>query len=158
MMALAIVVVGIVGMMQAVTLGAGMLDMTAKQEVAARLVETELQRLRNGPWATVANLPGSAAITIGPAGAITGDTISFALSNYTAATADDNLELSTAAQGFSCTLTTTRLRPTGATAATVTFVRIAYTVTWKGSSGRTHTRRTETYLGMNGLHLSYQQT
>lgn len=157
-MALAIVVVGLVGMMQAVTLGTGMLDVSARQQVAARLVESELERLRNGPWATVANLPSAAAISIGPTGAITGDTTSFALSNHTAGTADDDLELSGLARGFTCAFTTTRMRPTGATAATVTFIKIAYTVTWTGYNGRTHTRRTEAFLGANGLHLSYQQT
>lgn len=157
-MAMAIVVAGIVGMMQAVTIGAEMMDTTSKQQVATRLVEAELARLRNGAWATIANLPATAAITIGPTGAIAGDTVSFALSNRTAVPTDDNTELSTLARGFSCSFTSTRLRPTGATASTVTFVKIAYTVSWTSSAGRVHRRQTETYLGQNGLHLSYQQS
>lgn len=157
MMAMAIVVVGVVGMMQAVTIGTQMLDTTSKQQVAVRLVETELERLRNGTWSALANLPASAAISISQAGAISGDTTSFALSNYTAGSADDNTALSTQAGGFSCSFATTRMRPTGATASTVTFIKLVYTVSWTGSSGRTHSRRTETYFGMNGLHLSYQQ-
>jgi len=40
----------------------------------------------------------------------------------------------------------------------VTFIKLVYTVSWTSSNGRAHSRRTETYLGMNGLHLSYQQT
>jgi hypothetical protein len=158
MMAMAIVVVGIVGMMQAVTIGTEQLDTTNKQHLASRLVETELERLRNGPWSNIANLPASAAISISPAGVISGDTTSFALSNYTATAADDHTELSVLAGGFSCSFTMTRLRPTGATAATVTFVKLVYVVNWTSSAGRSHSRRTETYLGMNGLHLSYQQT
>lgn len=158
MMAMAIVVVGIVGMMQAVTIGTELLDITRRQQVATRLVEAELEQLRNGPWATIANLPASASITIGPAGTVSGDTTRFALSNYTVTSADDNLELGALARGFTCSFVTTRLRPTGAIAATVTFVKIVYTVTWTSSNGRSHSRRLETYLGMNGLHLSYQQT
>jgi len=158
MMAMAIVVVGIVGMMQAVTIGTELLDTTRRQQVATRLVEAELEQLRNGPWATIAGLPDSASITIGPGGTVSGDTTRFALSNYTASSADDNLALGALARGFTCAFVATRQRPTGATAANVTFVKIAYTVTWTSSNGRSHSRRIETFLGMNGLHLSYQQT
>jgi prepilin-type N-terminal cleavage/methylation domain-containing protein len=158
MMAMAIVVVGIVGMMQAVTIGTELQDTTGKQQVAARLMETELERLRNGAWTTIANLPTTATINIGTTGTITGDTTRFALSNYTTTAADDNLELGALARGFRCSFTATRLRPTGATAATVTFVKITYTVSWTSSAGRAHQRSTDAYLGMNGLHLSYQQT
>lgn len=157
MMAMAIVSVGIIGMMQAVTIGTELLDSTGKQQVAMRLVETEVERLRQGTWSAIANLPASATITINPAGAITGDTTSFALSNYTATPVDDNTALSTRAGGFTCAFTATRVRPTGATAATVTFVKLVYTVRWTSSAGRAHSRSVETYLGMNGLHLSYQQ-
>jgi prepilin-type N-terminal cleavage/methylation domain-containing protein len=157
MMAMAVVVVGMVGLMQAVTIGTEALDTTRKQQVAMRIVESELDRLRGGDWSTIANLPASATITINPAGAISGDTISFALSNFTASAADDNTALSAQAGGFTCSLAATRARPTGASAATVTFMKVVYTVTWKSSSGRSHTRRLETYLGKNGLHLSHQQ-
>ncbi|HWA27886.1 MAG TPA: prepilin-type N-terminal cleavage/methylation domain-containing protein [Lacunisphaera sp.] len=157
MMAMAIVVVGIVGMMQAVTIGTELLDTTSKQQVAVRLVKAESDRLRNGAWTVIANLPASAAIAINSTGAITGDTTSFALSNFTAAAGDDDTELSTRAAGFTCSFAATRLRPTGATATTVTFVKVVYTVTWTSSAGRAHRRTMETYFGMNGLHLSYQQ-
>lgn len=156
-MAMAVVVVGVVGLMQAVTIGSETLDTTRKQQVAMRLVESELDRLRGGDWTTIANLPASATITINPAGAISGDTFYFALSNFTATAGDDNTALSSLAGGFSCSLAATRLRPTGATTASVTFMKVVYTVTWKSSGGRSHSRRVETYLGKNGLHLSHQQ-
>lgn len=157
-MAMAVVVVAVVGMMQAVTIGSEALDTARKQQVAAQLVSAEITRLRQGAWSVIANLPAEATISISAAGGISGDAGSFALSNFTATTADDDTALSALAGGFSCSLTSTRLRPTGATAATVTFVKLVYTVTWTGNTGRTHARRTETYLGMNGLHLSYQQS
>jgi len=157
-MAMAIVVVGVVGMMEAVTVGAETLDTTRKQQLAQQLVDAELARLRDGPWSTIAALPGAATITIDPAGGITGDTLYFALSNFTATTADDNTALSGLAGGFTCSLAATRLRPSGATAGTVTFVKVVYTVTWTSSAGHSHARRFETYLGMNGLHLSFQQS
>lgn len=158
LLATAVVLIGVVGLMQAVTLGSQALDTGRQQQVAQQLVAAELARLRHGPWDTIANLPATATITIGPGGVVTGDTTSFALTNFTAAPGDDDLALSSRAIGFTCTLTTTRLRPVAATAATVTFVRVAYAVSWTGNTGRAHTRRTETYLGRNGLHLSFQRT
>lgn len=157
-MAMAIVVVGMVGLMQAVTIGTETLDTNRKQQVALRMVETELDRLRGGDWNTIATLPASATISINPAGAISGDTLYFALSNGTPTPADDDTTLSSLARGFSCVLKATRMRPTGATASTVTFVKLEYTVTWNSSGGRRHSRRIETYLGKNGLHLSHQQS
>lgn len=156
-MAMAVVVVGMVGLMQAVTIGTETLDTNRKQQVALRMVETELDRLRGGDWNTVANLPASATISINPAGVISGDTVYFALSNGTATPADDNTALSSQAGGFSCILSATRMRPTGASASSVTFVKLVYTVRWTSSGGRKHSRRVETYLGKNGLHLSHQQ-
>jgi len=156
-MAMAVVVVGMVGLVQAVTIGSETLDTTRKQQVALRLVESELDRLRGGDWNTIANLPAAAAISINSSGAISGDTVYFALSNFTAAAGDDNTALSALAGGFSCSLAATRVRPTAATTATVTFVKVVYTVTWTSSGGRSHARRIETYLGKNGLHLSHQQ-
>lgn len=158
MMAMTIVLVGVVGMMQAVTIGTEALDTARKQQVAQQVVAAEIGRLRDGSWSVIANLPATATISIDRAGVISGDTIRFALSNYTAAATDDHTELSTLAGGFTCSLAATRVRPTAATAATVTFVKVVYTVSWTSSSGRAHTRRTETYLGQNGLHLSYQQS
>lgn len=157
MMAMAIVVVGVVGMMQAVTIGTELLDTTSKQQVAVRLVEAEAERLRNGAWTVIANLPATATINISSTGAITGDTTSFALSNFTAATTDDDTTLGARAAGFTCSFAATRLRPTGATASTVTFVKLVYTIRWTSNAGRGHSRTMETYFGMNGLHLSYQQ-
>lgn len=156
-MAIAIVATAVAGMLQAIAIGTEELDTTHKQQVAGQLVEAEVASLRNGSWATIANLPATATIAIGPTGAISGDVTRFALSNRTTNAADDNTALSRQAAGFTCTMASTRLRPAGAVAATVTFLKVVYTVTWKSSAGRSHSRRTETYLGENGLHLSYQQ-
>jgi prepilin-type N-terminal cleavage/methylation domain-containing protein len=157
MVAAAIVLVGVAGMVQAVAIGTESLDTTRKQQVAAQLAAGEIEQLRNSAWAVIANLPASATISINAAGAISGDVTQFALSNRTATAADDDTALSARARGFTCSLTATRLRPESATASTVTFVRVTYTVTWTSAAGRTHRRTTEAFLGMNGLHLSHQQ-
>lgn len=157
-MATAIVAVAVSGMMQVVAIGAESLDTDRKQQVAAQLVATEIARLRHGDWTRIANLPSTATIAIDSVGGISGDTTSFALSNYTGAAGDDDLALSARAAGFRCSLQATRLRPASATAATVTFVHVVYTVRWTSSAGRAHSRRSEAHLGRNGLHLSYQRT
>ena len=115
-MATAVVLVGVVGLMQAVTLGAAALDTGRQQQIAQQLVAAELARLRHGPWDTIANLPATASITIGAGGVVTGDTTSFALTNFTAGAGDDDTALGSRAPGFRVSLTTTRLRPVAATA------------------------------------------
>jgi prepilin-type N-terminal cleavage/methylation domain-containing protein len=157
LMATTVVVVGLAGLMQVAAIGTETLDTDRKQQVASELVAAELARLRTGPWTTIANLPASATLTIAQDGSLAGDSTRFALANYTAATGDDDAALAARAAGFTCTLAATRLRPTGATAATATYVKVAYTISWRSSAGRPHRRTHVAYLGMNGLHLSYQQ-
>lgn len=157
-MATTILLVGFVGFIQAVTIGSEALDTARKQQVANQIISAEIEKLRGGAWTRVANLPATATLTVSNTGVVSGDATSFALSNYTAVATDDNTALRDLARGFTCTLERSRLRPTGATATTVTFVKLVYTVTWKSNTGRSHQHRVETYLGMNGLHLSYQQS
>jgi prepilin-type N-terminal cleavage/methylation domain-containing protein len=158
MVASAILLVGFIGVMQALTIGTESLDMGRKQQIANQLIAAEIEKLRGGAWSTIASLPDSATITIGSAGAISGDVTAFGLSNRTASTADDNTALSSLANGFTCSFTRERLRPSSATATTVTFVKVIYTVRWSSPTGRAHRHTAEAYLAKNGLHLSYQQS
>lgn len=158
MMATTILLAGFIGMIQAVTIGSESLDTARKQQIAAQIIASEVEKLRDGPWSRIAALPATGAIAIGAGGAITGDTTSFALSNHTAAVTDDNTVLASVARGFACSFTRTWLRPASASAGTVTYLKLVYTVTWTSNTGRKYSRRAETYLGMNGLHLSYQKS
>ncbi|MES2694414.1 MAG: hypothetical protein V4773_13135 [Verrucomicrobiota bacterium] len=162
MIATAILLVGFIGLIQAVTIGSHSLDTARRVQVATQLISAEIEKLRGGPWSAIANIPitpNPPSITISSTGVISGDRDWFALSNYTSSTAaDDNTTLSNLARGFTCTLTRTYLRPASATASTVTFVKLSYTVTWKSGPRLTHKHTMETYLGKNGLHLSYQQS
>lgn len=158
LMSTAILGVGFIGLIQGMTVGSEELDTSRKQQIATQIVAAEIERLRGGSWDTVANLPAAGTITINDSGAIAGDQTSFALTNYTTSTADDNTALSGLAKRFSCSFVRTRLRPTLASAATVTFVKMVYTVTWTSNTGRVYSRTTETYVGKNGLQLSYQKS
>jgi Tfp pilus assembly protein PilV len=158
MMATTILLVGFIGLIQALTITSESLDTARKQQVAQQIVAGEIEKLRGRAWSNIANLPATGTIAVGSAGALTGDLASFALSNYTATTSDDNLTLARLANGFTCALARTYLRPSGATATNATYVKLVYTVTWTSATGRSHRHTFETYLGKSGLHLSYQQS
>lgn len=158
MMATAILLVGFIGLIQSITIGSDSLDTARKKQVANQIIAAEVEKLRGGAWTAVTGLPASATIAISYAGVISGDATQFALSNRTAATGDDNTELAALAKGFTCTFTRTYLRPGGATASTATYLKLSYTVSWKSNTGRSYDHSVDTYLGMNGLHLSHQQS
>jgi prepilin-type N-terminal cleavage/methylation domain-containing protein len=157
-MASSILLVGFVGLIQAVTISSQSLDTARKQQVASQIIAAEIEQLRSGAWSTVASLPATATVRIDSAGVASGDATSFFLTNYTASTTDDNAELCTLAKGFTCSFARTFLRPAAATASTATFVKIAYTITWTTNTGRVQRQQIDAYLGKNGLHLSYQQS
>jgi prepilin-type N-terminal cleavage/methylation domain-containing protein len=158
MMAAAILVVGFIGLIQAVTIGSETVDTARKQQVATQIMDAEIERLRGQTWNTLANFASSGSIAIDQTGAISGDETRFALSNYTAVNTDDNTALSGTARGFTCSYTRTRLRPASATATTVTYIKFVYSVSWTSNTGRAYSRSTETYVGASGLHLSFQKS
>lgn len=158
LMAAAILMVGFVGLIQALTIGSESLDVARKQQVAAQIVTAEIERLRSGDWSSITSLPASGTLSINASGAASGDVTSFALTNRTAATDDDNTELCGVAKGLTCSFTRAFLRPVGATATTATYVKVAYTVTWTTNTGRVQHHEMEAYFAKSGLHLSYQQS
>jgi amino acid transporter len=152
-----ILVVGFIGIIQAISLGSEARDTARKQQVAIQIIDAEIERLRSGPWSTLSSLAASGTIQVAMNGAVSGDTTRFALTNYTAATTDDNSPLAALAPGFTCNYARTWLRPTAATASTVTFISVTYTLTWTSNTGRTHRRSERAFFSRNGLHLSYQK-
>ncbi|HKB56721.1 MAG TPA: prepilin-type N-terminal cleavage/methylation domain-containing protein [Lacunisphaera sp.] len=158
MMASAILVVGFTGLIHGITIGSEALDTSRKQQVATQIMDAEIERLRSGPWSTIAGLAASGALTISDTGALSGDPTLFALTNYTVVSSDDNTALIALAKGFTCSYVLTRLRPASATSSTVTYLRIDYTVSWTSNTGRVYRRSTPAFFGQNGLHLSYQKS
>ena len=150
-MAATILVVGFVGLIQAVTIGTEMLDAARKQMVAQQIINGEITALRLGSWSQLtATLPSPCSITINSTGtAATGDLAYFGLTNFTATTADDNASLMAVAKGFTCSVTKTWVRSN--------YYRLTYTVTWTGSTGRAYTRSQQAFFGRNGLQLSYKK-
>jgi prepilin-type N-terminal cleavage/methylation domain-containing protein len=157
-MATAVLLVGFVGIIQVLTIGSESLDTARKQQIANQIIAAEIEKLRGGAWSTIANLPATATIKIGATGGISGDAIHFALSNRTVDPVDDNADLCALCRGFTCSFARVHLRPASASSATVTYLKLVYTITWTSNTGRAHTCSVGTYLGKNGLHLSYQQS
>jgi len=158
MMAATILLVGFIGLLKAVTICSESLDTARKQQVAIQLVAGEMEKLRSGSWSSLTSMPDSGTLTIDASGTPTGDFTSFALTNRTAVLTDDNTTMLGLSRGFTFSFTRTFLRPTGATAGTATYMKVAYTVTWKTNTGRTQRHQIDGYFGKNGLHLSYQQS
>ncbi|MBC7369105.1 MAG: hypothetical protein H7343_20230 [Undibacterium sp.] len=157
-MASLILVVGFIGIIQAVTIGSQMIDTAQKQQCAIQLIDSEVEKLRSSSWTTVANLPSSASISVDYDGSVSGDLTRFGLTNFTATTIDDNSALLGMAKGFTLGYTVSYVRPVSATSATVTFIKIIYMVTWASNTNRSYSRSAEMYFGPNGLQLSFQKS
>lgn len=156
-MATTILLVGFIGLIQAVTIGSELIDTARKEQVAMQIMAGEIERLRSGPWTTIAALPSSATISISRTGVASGNETSFAICNYTSSNGDDNTALLSLGHGFTCSFTRTYLRPSSASSATVTYLELVYTITWTSNTGRTYSRTQQAFFGQNGLHLSYQK-
>lgn len=120
-----LMLVGVVGMIQALTIGSEMLDVARKQTLAEQIIQSEIDKVRMNSWTAIKALPASATITI-------------------------NTSLQTVCAGFTCTRTATSVK--------TDMRKLKFTVTWTGNTGRSYTRTGETYLGKNGLHVSYQRS
>ena len=162
MMATAVVLVAVVGLISAVTMGSEMLDVSRKQTVAMQLLRNEVDHVHMRSWAAVSALPATASITINSAGSGlaaggAADQQAFALTNYTfsytppvVAFNDDNAGLMGVARDFTCLLAKTTVR--------ANLLRFTYTVTWTGGNRRkSYTRTSSTYYGKNGLNAYYQR-
>ncbi len=153
MMGATILVIGFIGLIQAVTMGSEMVDTARKQMIAQQIIDAEIAKLRLCSWGTgpatppplTISAPTSAnpySITISQDGSTaTGDTVYFELSS-------NNLLMGKAG-GFTVGLTVTDIR--------ANFRQFVYTVTWRSNTGRPYSRTGTAYFGNNGLHLSYQK-
>jgi Tfp pilus assembly protein PilV len=152
MMAAVILLVGFIGLIDALTLSSQLLDNARKQQMAAQIIDGELDALHACSWTTLTSMADGVTytMTVDNAGNAGGSVAYFSLTNNTGMLAQ--------AKGFSCTLVASYKRPNGATAATVTFVKVSCTVTWTGNTGKSYARTTEAYYSKYGLNISYQKS
>lgn len=141
MMASLILVVGFMGMIQAVTVTSGMMDHARRQTLAAQIISHEIEKLRLDSWSNISTL-AAGPTTISPidsqfTAAIAASGATFSLSR-SAATVDTNLR------------------------------EVTFTVTWVVTTSRldgggslltfTYTRVGSAYYGKYGLNLSFQRS
>jgi Tfp pilus assembly protein PilV len=156
MMASVILVVGFMGMIQAVTIGSEMLATARRQTLAAQILNHEMEKLRLEDWATIS-----------------------ALTDSTAATYDsDQASLDTAISTSGVTFNLAR----DVTTVTTDLVEVTLTITWRKSGdniaattatgswlerlslsrsspiARTYTRRTTTWFTKYGLNHAIQRS
>jgi Tfp pilus assembly protein PilV len=159
MMATVVTLVAVVGLVQAVTIGAEMLDVSRKQTVAMQLIRNEIEGVHLQSWTTVNNAlttGGPFSLTINSAGtgltatATSAARKAFALTNYSTVTTDDNVSLMGVAKDFTCSLTVTTVK--------ANLLQLTYTVTWTGGNRRKdYSRSSTTYYGKYGLNLYYRR-
>lgn len=156
LMAMTVLVVSFTAVIQAVTMGAEMIDTARKQQIAQQIIEGEIAARRNAPWSISALPPVSMKIddtgnAIDDPGTVFNDPkyFYFTSNNNLPPGNDPNLALRIAAKGFTVEGVGSDIRSS--------FRSATYTVRWTGITGTVHTRIGTAHFGQNGLHLSYQK-
>ena len=128
-LAAAMMVAGIVGMIQVVTSCSEMLDVSRKQTIATQIIQSQIEQYRGSipaNWSQVTNSTTSISLASTP--------------------------FSNVAKGFTCSRTISNVKSDG------TIKKVTYTVTWTGNTGRSYARTGTTYIGKYGLQVAYQRS
>ena len=141
MMAAIILVVGFIGLLEAMTLGSQMMDNSRRQTLAVQIITNEIDKLRLADWNTVSGLP---------------------ISSTPIYPIDSQFNAAIAASGATFTLSRALTSPDPAT----NIKEVNFTVTWVVATNRsnsgtllkyTYSRTNSAYIGKYGLNLSYQR-
>ena len=142
MMAATILVVGFIGMIQAMLIGSQMMNHARRQTLATQILNQEIEQLRGADWATISTLPTAS----------------------TPVTIDSQFTSAIAASGATFTLTRSLTNPDPGT----NLREVNFTVSWQVKSSRrkqdnsllsfTYTRSSSAYYGKYGLSLTYRRS
>ena len=135
MVAAGVLVLTITGMIQVIVSGTEMLDVSRKQTIAMQIIHGQLDNIRLSDWNAVENLNTPRTVTVA-----SGDQQGFVFGS----------NLPAISPGFRCTRTISEVR--------TDLKQVTFTVTWTGRTGRTYTRTGSTYVGKNGLYVTYQRS
>ena len=165
-MASVILVVGFLGMIQAVTLGSEMLATARRQTIAGQILDHEIGKLRLLPWDVTTAAPNELCINDLPASlastAYTSDlaalNTAFAASGVTFQLARDVTDLTTDLREVTFTVTWTKGGTT--TAANTASGSWLEKLSFSGSAPiqRTYTRKSTAWFGKYGLNLNVQRS
>ncbi len=143
MFAAAVLALAVVGMIQVVVAGSQMLDLSRKQTIAAQIIHGQIDDIRLRDWSELSNttmFPADYTAAVDASDQTTNVSKGFVFGS----------QLPTITQGFTCRRVISTVR--------TDLKKITYTVTWKGNSGRTYSRQASTYVGRNGLYVTYQRS
>lgn len=130
-MAAVVMLAGVVGMMQVIISGSEMLSVSRNQTVAAQIIHSEIDKVHLVDWAS---LPSTGT------------------SSFTPDTSFSPVTQKLHSVSYSRTVSTVR----------TDLKKITYTVSWRstklGNNGRLYTRSGSTYVGKNGLYVTYQRS
>lgn len=139
-----VMALGLVGMIQVVISGAQMLDVARKQNIAMQIIHGQIDQIRLRTWTEVGALAASETVRVDASDNGGNQSINVAKgfvfgSNLPAVSA-----------GFRCKREIVTVR--------TDFKQVTYTVTWTGNTGRAYSRTGTTYVGKNGLYVTYQRS
>jgi uncharacterized protein (TIGR02598 family) len=145
---------GLVGVIQVISSGVEMLDVSRKQGIAMRIIHSEIDKLRLYDWAKITGLPNSETARVDTSRDPQMKTL-FYDSTSTITTAD-KLRIveveSTIDPSFTC------IRTVENVAGESTLRKITFTITWQKGNGRSYSRSCFTYFGQNGLYVAFQRS
>jgi len=154
----------LVGMIGVVESGSQMLDLSRKQTMANQILHSEIDQLRLQSWTTISGYnPGNATNTsqpglglpAGPTMLTTANDPSFAMfvQEYPQAATIYTLQRTVA-----CVLPVQSNPNPSAYGSPPLLLQVTFTISWTGVTGRTYTRVSTTFVGMNGLSFAYQRS
>ncbi len=140
MVASAVMLMGIVGMIQVIISGTEMLDVSRKQTIAMQIIHGQIDNIRLSSYATVSALTTPVTVSVDASSQSSNISSGFVFGSNIPAISKD----------FRCTRTITAVK--------TDLKKVTYTVTWRGNTGRSYTRTGTTYVGNNGLYVTYQRS
>ncbi len=158
MLAATILLVSFTAVIQAVTIGAEMIDTARKQQIAQQIIEGEMNYQKSIPWNGgsgygISVMPDSIfRIRVNDDGTDVVDDTANGYVDGLRFGLDDNPALLAAAKGF-----TVQAESANEVSSGPPLIGIVWTVIWTSTTGRVHTRTGKGYYSENGLFLSYRK-
>lgn len=159
MMGSLILVVGMMGMIQAITICSEMIATARRQTLAAQIINHEIEKLRFSNWTTISGLAaGPTTLTIDTQfdNAITGVGLTKGTTMSLSRTVSDVISGSLREVAFTVTWQKSGTTTAASTPGGSWFDRIAFSR--PTSISRTYTRVMSAYFGKNGLSTAYQRS
>jgi type II secretory pathway pseudopilin PulG len=142
MMATVVLLIAVVGLFEAVTVGAGMVNVARKQQVAMQIIRAEIEAVHVATWPATGPTDGTT-----PGTPIRLEDVALGTLGY-----PELMSLKNVGKGFTLSRTIVPIK-----APPNWLKKITFTVTWSETNGRSYTRTGYTYCGKNGVNALYQR-